>query len=310
MNFFSSLPISKKGNNRLYLSLLLAIVLGMVFGISVYSYWLIDIIPPTSKRAILYTILAGIVGAVGYFLLLDLWVIPKLVAIQRSARWKLIGYSILMGILLMFAGTSAWQSSSRYIVFFLPTQSLKITVSSPENIANSGMNIWEVETSVGDVPYNTMSYQGWKRIDYRLDLTNSLSNKLEWTGLTGEQVQIFLNVPPQNGSVNISWNGKSELINFSSAINGKLSYAHPFTVPFYASRSMVLLLVVLNFIMACCAINLLIFEKRMAIQSYFQRSILTFPPRQTDYETANTKAGDIRRNAFLGWAAAIGIIFI
>ena len=287
MSFFPSWRIPSIRNNRIYISLLLGIAFGIVFGLSVYSYWLIDIISSTSKRTILYTILIALGGAAGYFFILDLWVIPRLLEMQRSPRWKLIGCSILTAVLLMFAGTSAWRSSSRYITFFLPTQSLKITVSSPKDISNSGVNIWGVETSIGNVPYNAMNYQGWKRNEYQLDLTNSSKNSLEWTGVTGGQAQIFLNVPSQTGWVIFSWNGNSQTINFSSAINGKLSYTEHFIVPFYASRAMVLLLVFLNFIVVCCAINLLIWEKRIAIQNYLHRSTLTLSYR-TSYESAET----------------------
>ncbi|MGA7192551.1 MAG: glycosyltransferase family 39 protein [Anaerolineales bacterium] len=310
MSFFPSWRIPSIRNNRIYISLLLGIAFGIVFGLSVYSYWLIDIISSTSKRTILYTILIALGGAAGYFFILDLWVIPRLLEMQRSPRWKLIGCSILTAVLLMFAGTSAWRSSSRYITFFLPTQSLKITVSSPKDISNSGVNIWGVETSIGNVPYNAMNYQGWKRNEYQLDLIDSSKNSLEWTGVTGGQAQIFLNVPSQTGWVIFSWNGNSQTINFSSAINGKLSYTEHFIVPFYASRAMVLLLVFLNFIVVCCAINLLIWEKRIAIQNYLHRSTLTLSYR-TSYESAETNhAKEGKPIAFLGWIAAMGIVVI
>ncbi len=213
----------------------------------------------------LYTAAASLIGIAGYYLLLELWLAPHLSGLAQDTRLSLMGAGVLTGVILALVGTGARNAPSSYLTFLLPPQTLKISISPSPHAAQTDAGIFWLNTSIGDVSYDALHYRGWEKTDYELVLTDPSSNLLEWTGRTGEEVTIMFSKSPQGGVAEISWNGTTEVLNLSSEVKGKYPYTHNFAVPFYASKSMALLLITLNFIVVCFAIILLIWEKRIAI---------------------------------------------
>jgi hypothetical protein len=254
---------------RVYLSLLL----GVIFGFSVYAYWLIDIFPPASRRILLFTVFAGAMGTVGYYFLLELWLVPRFSQLTGAAKWKAAAWGIGIGLFLMFAGTSAWMSPSRYLIFLLPEESLEISVSSSSDANTSATTVLWITTSLGDVSYDTIDYLGWRRKENQLVLDDRLNNSFNWTGRAGEKVSILFRKSPQSGKINISWNGERETIDLFSDSVGDYLYHHEFQIPFYASQPMALWLVSINFILAGCSLDLLARKEKARVAELFNKSI-------------------------------------
>jgi Dolichyl-phosphate-mannose-protein mannosyltransferase len=291
-------------NPRLYM----AILLGTGFGLSVYCYWLIDILPPTSRWIFLCTALAGLVTSVLFLFLIEWWVVPCLSALTQLQRWLLLGLSILTGAFLMFAGTNVWKSPERYLVFLLPNEQIKISVPLSQNLSNTSIAIQLFSTSIGDVSYNSIKYQGWQRKGSLLVLTDKENNSFEWTGKAGGQATIVFPTSAQGGMVQISTEEGEETINLSSRINGRYFYIHDFYTPFYASRTIVLLLGLLDFSAFCFLMELLILEKRNVILDYLDRSISILPAGEKD-SARESKEKIVRRSAIaLDWGIVIGTI--
>jgi hypothetical protein len=85
--------VAELKNYRIYL----ALVLGISFGLLFYSFWLVDRFPAISRQALLYSVLATLVGVTGYYLLLKRCIGPILPQITRASRWGLVIGSVLIG---------------------------------------------------------------------------------------------------------------------------------------------------------------------------------------------------------------------
>ena len=206
------------GNYRAYLALLL----GMSFGVLVYSYWLQDHLPPISKQAIFYAVLASLVGAAGHFLLLERYIAPRLVQMSRASRWGLLLGSFVIGVYLTFAYLGAPNSVSKYITFLLPREQLKIVVSD-QNAAEARIAILRFTTSLGDVSYNTIKYQGWTRSGSDLVLSDPARNTLEWSGRTGAVALITFRTSHPGGTAKVFWNGEVQIVSIAAGARRKVS---------------------------------------------------------------------------------------
>jgi hypothetical protein len=289
---------------RLYL----AILLGTGFGLSVYCYWLIDILPLTSRWIFLCTALASLVATAVFLFLIELWVVPCWSALTRLQRWLLLALSILTGSFLMFAGTNGWKSPERYLVFLLPNEQIKISVPLSQNLSNANIAIQLFSTSIGDVSYNSIEYQGWQRKGSLLVLSNTHNNSFKWIGKVGGKATIVFPTSAQGGIVQISTEVGEETINLSSRISGKYTYTHDFYTPFYASRPIVILLGLLDFSVFCFLMGLLILNKRKMILDYLDQSISILPAGEKD-SARESKEKIVRRSVIaLDWGIVIGTI--
>ena len=235
------------------------IILGIGFGLFVNGYWLIDKFPAESRQLLLITILTGLLGSVGYFLLLG-WIRVHFSALPPLLRAGLIGSSVLIGAILFFGGTYQWRSYPRYVTLLLPSHRLQVSLL-PMQASGETALIW-FNTSLGDVSYDAINYRGWKKLGDQLVLQNPSDNALSWTGKTGEMNQLVFLSSLRDGKAVISWDGQEETINLSS---GKTAYVHSFNIPFYASRTLVLVLGIFNFVILAMAFSLLIREKRVNV---------------------------------------------
>ena len=254
-------------NPRVYAS----IILGTSFGIVLYSYWLTDLLPPTSKQILLYAVLLGLTATILYFMVLERQVQPLLNQLGKGSRWGLIIGSALIGTYLSFAYLNAPGDSPRYVTFLLPKQSLSIVASATSQVPD--VAIIGFTTSLGDVSYNALKAQGWTRDGYRLRLSDPSKNSLEWSGRTGGEAVITIESHSPGDAMNVTWNGDDERLSLASNSGASYQYSHKFHVPFYASIWMLLILGSLNFIVICLVANLLIWKKRAVILSGLQGSV-------------------------------------
>ncbi|HUI88569.1 MAG TPA: glycosyltransferase family 39 protein [Anaerolineales bacterium] len=284
-------------NPRLYL----ALFLGAMIGLSVYCYWLINIFPPTGKWIFLLTMLTSIVAAAGSFFLIELWLLPCWPILTQPQRWLLLGLSVLIGSFLLFAGTSAFKSPDRYLAFLLPNEKIEISVPPSKNPLNADVAIHLFSTSMGNVSFNSIKYQGWQRKGNLLVLTNRKDNSLEWAGIAGKQVSIVLSDSTQQAILQISTDGGEDTVNFSSGIGKQYLYTHSYAVPFYASRTVVILLGIADFSFLCFAIGLLIYDKRKWVLAFLHQTIRGLSP-------ANQTSGEA--STIRGWGIVTGTICV
>jgi hypothetical protein len=255
-------------------NVLLAMVAGGSLGIFIHGYWLIDLFPVDSKRLFLSTALLSIVGMGGYFLLFR-WMRSGMSALSRIQRAGLLGMGILMGIYLFFSSTDRWQQPGRYVSLFLPVHTLRVSIPSGQD--PSGISLTWFNTSLGDVSYDDMEYEGWKREDDQLALTNYSDNRLRWTGATGEMARIvFQSSSGQIGNVIISWDGQEEVLSIPGTT---YTYQRSFDIPYFASRSFILLIGSIHFILLSIPLCLLVWKKRSAMLRILDRELVESPER-------------------------------
>lgn len=261
MRFFSS--FQKINFAR---SLIFTIPCGLSLGIFIYGYWLTDLFPVESRRLYYFAIITTLLCITGYFLLFR-WMKDHLTSLSRTQWAGFIGSSILIGTILFFAATDRWQKSGQYLVMFLPTHTLQISVPPTES-PNTISLLW-FSTSLGEVSFDTIEYKGWKREKDGLVLTDPSNNQFRWMGKTGDEVQIVLQSSLQNGNTVISWDGQEEMLSLREK---KYTYLHTFDVPYRASRELILLLGLLNFMILSFPLCLSIWEKRLVLTQTFAAS--------------------------------------
>jgi hypothetical protein len=237
-------------------------ILGIGFGLFLNGYWLIDKFPAGSKQLLLLTALAGLLGIAVYFLL-AVWMRGHLSALSLPQRLGLGGAAILIGAVLFFAGTDQWRSNTRYITLLLPTHELRVSVIPADPPGETSL-IW-FTTTFGDISYDAIKYEGWKREGDRIILQDPTHNTLSWTGKPGEMTQLVFRSSLRNGKAVIAWDGREETLELSSEKN---TYDHSFNIPFYAGRTLVLFLGIFNFMLLSFAFSLFVWEKRaMLVQA-------------------------------------------
>lgn len=257
-----------------------AILSGASFGIFLHGYRLIDFFPIDSKSLLFSTLLAGLIGMIGYILLFH-WVEKAIIDLSCLQKAGLAGISLLMGAFLFFTATTQWQKNARYFSLFLPKHTLEISI--PARAGADAVSISWVTTSLGDVSYTAIDYEGWSLEKDRLVLTNPSNNHLRWVGKTGEKVQIVFETPMQDGNAVISWDGQGETLQFPRKKN---TYEHTFEIPFYASQGWILLLGILNCALLSLPLCILGWQMRVEMLQSIQRSFSLTPRQVAQYEWA------------------------
>ena len=284
----------------------MSLVLGWVFGFSVYGFWLTDLFPPTGRRTLLLVFAACIVGATGYFLLLNRCVIPRFSALDWKQKWRMAAWSVLAGTILFFAGTNSRLLPSRYFAFLLPPETLQISVRQSSDPVDLEI-VW-INTSLGDVPYDSVLYEGWERRGDRLVLVDIRNNSLKWSGRIGGQATVVLSTSARNGLVEILWSDQSETLDLSSKKNSKITLTHQFNVPFFASGAMVALFGIINFIVIFLATSLLFAERRDEIWARLEQSVK--PAFGTTAAGTAARTADGAPLTRLDWAVLTGILVL
>jgi hypothetical protein len=262
-----------------------ALILGVSVGLSLYSYWLMDVLPVTGRKIVFFTAAACVAGTIGYFILLKRYIVPRFSNRTVVHNGRLGAWSVLLGTILFLAGTSSWVLPTRYLAFLLPQQSLEITAHHPVESAELEL-VW-ITTSLGDISYDAISYDGWQRKSDRLVLSDGDNNSIRWIGRTGGQVTIVLLASSPGGMVDVSWGGERETWELSK--KGRLTLSHDFHVPFYASGTIVMLFGILNFIVITLAVLMALDEKKEALLHSLNDSILpaTYLPQAAVDEPVN-----------------------
>ena len=227
----------KKTKPKIKKSILVIVSLffGFSFGFFIYSFWLTEFIPPLSRRIIAFTALISVIGSIGNFYLLNQLILPAFSEMRGPYRNKSIGLIALVGVLVLWFGLEGRMSESKYPVFLLPRQNLEISVPLTQEPYFTGIEISWFKTSLGEVSFNSIEYDGWERVNDLLVLRNPSNNALTWSGPVGKEAIIVFNSFPHAGKVNVSWNGDSEIIDLFSVKEGDFIYRNHFEVPFYAS---------------------------------------------------------------------------
>lgn len=248
-------------------------ILGTGFGLFLNGYWLIDRFPVESKQLLLLTLLAGLLGIAGYFLL-GVWMRGHLSVLSIRQKAGLGASAILIGAVLFFAGTDQWRSNTRYVTLLLPSHKLQLSVIPADPPGEISL-IW-FNTTLGDVSYDAIQYEGWKREGDQIVLQNPTHNSLSWTGKPGEMTQLVFRSSLRNGKAVIAWDGREETLELSSEKN---TYAHSFNIPFYAGRTLVLFLGLFNFMLLSFAFSLFIWEKRAMLLQTIDQTFAGTTPR-------------------------------
>ena len=280
-----------------------ALCLGILTGLSTYCYWFIDIWPPTSKWSIVCTGLISLLAAFAFLFFIELWITPRLSEVSNPQKGFLLAISISFGAFVFFAGTSAWKAPERYPAFLLPNEKIEITASPSDHPADTNIAIQWFSTSLGSVSFNSMKYQGWQRKGDLLMLANPVNNSLEWEGKTGDQISIVFSSSTHRGSLRIAVNGDDETFNLAAETGKQHLYTHNFPVPFYASRTAVILVGLLDFSLFCFVIGVFILHHRIGIADFLNQTIPALPSDGKGENENQTKKG-----LMFDWGFAVGAI--
>ncbi len=256
----------------------LAIIFGAGFGVFAHGYWLVDLFPVDGRRLFYSTILSGLLGMAGYALFFR-WARSRLAGFPRQGLLGLTGLSLLAGTFLFFTVTDRWQKPVRYASLLLPDHTLQISIR-PTQPSGEIHLLW-FNTSLGDVSFDDLDYEGWKRENERFVLTNFSDNRIRWTGKTGAEAQIVFQSSSDNGDAIVAWDGRAET---RPLLERKNNFARAFTIPFYASKGWILLLGALNFTTLAFPLSLAVWERRSETLQALRRAISEAPQRFTVYE--------------------------
>jgi len=255
--------------SEIVIAVIMGVFCGVLFGFFVNGYWLMDYFPAGSKRLLLATIFACLGGAIVYSALF-LWLKMRFQPYSRQQTLALSGISLLFGTVFFFTATDHWQQPVRYITSLLPKHTLDVSIS-PASQDGEIQVLW-FETSLGDISFRDLQYQGWQLDNDRLILVDYANNQLHWSGKTGENAQIVFYSPADNGNVTAAWDGQREVF---PLLGQKYTYYHFFIIPRYAYRLWILLCGILSFSIFSLPLCLLVWEKRSELLAVLQSEPLS-----------------------------------
>jgi hypothetical protein len=256
---------SNQRTGGIALSATLAAVLGAGFGLFVSGYWLIDLLPASSRQIVLITAAIALAAGFLYFLLLR-WIWREVRGLSVRTLMLLALSSLVLGLFLFFAGTQQWRMSGRYVGFLLPRHQLQ--VSAPSAPPGSTRLIW-FNSSIGDVSFGDLQTKGWSRQGDALVLMTLKENSIRWAGITGDRIQMVLGADTAGAKVIISWDGRDEAVTLD---RGKTSYSRDFAVPYQASRSAIILLGLVNAFVLSLALALVVRKRQPVWQPALMQS--------------------------------------
>jgi hypothetical protein len=240
---------------------LLSLPFGLALGVSVYNFGLVQLFPPTSRRALLLTAVVCLLGALSY---LGFLVSPT------ASVWKSLKHRQHVGIVAASVFSAIYLlsiinpviSAPETVTFLIPDQTVEIRVPASQINQEPAIVIRYFSTSLGDPPLYTAVYHGWERTDLGLQLIDAQNNSLRWTGKFGMTASVVFARSPDAGQVEISWDGGSELINLSKGNADRYIYNMSFPLPLYASNVSVLVLLTTALSYVIAAIYLWAFGSR------------------------------------------------
>lgn len=271
-----------------------ALLLGLAFGLFVYAHWLSGFLPQTGKRLPLFTLLAVLLGAAGYFFLLKGILLPAVRRLRQAGRWFFLAWSLAGGFLWLFFGSSVWQAQTEYLTFLLPRQRLEL---SARPSTNAEVQLLWINTSVGEVSFNAAEVNGWEKVEGTLILRQPVDNFVRWRGPTGAEAVLVWATSPAGGEVSVAWNGVRETVSLFSEAPATLTRAYAFDVPFYASHGMVVFLGLLNAVVLFAALSGLAWFAFQAPLEALRTHFL-----------AAGESGSRRRRALLEATAILGLL--
>ncbi len=217
---------------------LFSYALGIAWGVFAYSYWLLGNSRLAGYR--LGAVIAGIVVAasVFHFVGFNRLLCPYWKAHDKRHQFWLILASAGIGAWVFFMGTNAWNRPSGYLVPFLPHHRLEVVAKVEQSGEQApSLLLTYFSTSLGEVPFSRVNYQGWERKDkYTLELTSWNANHLIWEGRVGEKISVDFMIGnfSRSGELVFKWDdGKEEKIELT---RGKVHYSRRFNVPWFASK--------------------------------------------------------------------------
>jgi Dolichyl-phosphate-mannose-protein mannosyltransferase len=252
-------PLFRK---RDFLGVAVSILLGTSLGFFVHGCKLIDIFPSGSNWLLLSTILISMFGIVGYFFLFR-WMRNNLSKLSDHQATVIAGISFFIAVFLLLEVIDCWQKPSRYIDFFLPVHTLQVSVSPSQA---SAFAIMQFNTSLGNIPLDTLDHKGWKLVDDQLVLTDISNNNLHWAGKTGGEVQITFESSSPEGEVVLSWDKEEKVF---PLFLKKYVYTRSFNIPFFASPVWIVILGVVNILAISLPFYFLIRKKQTELVQYF-----------------------------------------
>ena len=243
------------------------LILGGSFGLFAYSYIGNGYILYGSKRLLVFSLLIGLLGSIAYYFIVR-FILKQRAFLGRKAFFKLIILSSLITPILFFFSTIQWQRGDLFFYPLLPTSEFEITVA-PQNPETDFSITW-FSNSFGDISFESVEYQGWKRDGDMLRLANSAENSLFWRGKVGEHGALYFEATG-NGQFYVRSNFDSVVIHEYSA--GTNKYEIFGDVPWLASRAGVLVIGNINFFFGVFAFLLFFWPQRRRWISTFSQTL-------------------------------------
>ena len=224
-----------KNHKKFLPTLLTSIFFGLSFGLFCYAFWLSTLFPPLSRRVIGLTIILILAGSQAGYRLIKKIIAPAMAKMRRDNLVRGASLILMLSFTILWFGFEGIMPESGYIAFLLPTQHLEITVPNYQQEESPEVQVSWFNTLLGEVSFNSVNLRGWERVGDILILRDADDNEFTWSGRTGEEAVLVFRSTPNAGKVNISWNGKQEVVDLASPQPGDYIYRATFSVPIYAS---------------------------------------------------------------------------
>ena len=243
-------------------------LLGALFALWSYSYWLTGQFHLGSSR--LYLAVAGtfLVGFIISYLLVFFVITPGIINIPVGARRWFVLVCFVLGAMIFAATINFETLQSRCFYFLLPEQSIEIkTIPNPE-LKNGDVTLLGFFTSIEEISYKEMDYTGWTRDELRkkrLSADNVQDNHVFWNGLTGYNANLIFETTPAGGRVEVAWNGDKKIYSLISNRMGTLEIPQNFSVPIYAGWLPLSLLMIFGFSLGVFTVFLTLFRLKLRL---------------------------------------------
>src|SRR5512143_3583577 len=126
---------------------LFSLVIGLAFSLTIYNYLLVSLYAPTSRRMFVLVPALAAAGVLGYFFLLDRWMLTKLAGMQPRQKVLSLAAACLLGAFLLAAGTNAITANPGSTIFLLPERSVEVSAPEQQSLPDPEVVLLFVKTS-------------------------------------------------------------------------------------------------------------------------------------------------------------------
>lgn len=242
-------------NSRFWLS----IVFGVSFGLLFNQYVLLKLWSFGSLRLQVASYFSILLFFIVCFWLLERILTHRFRLLVKIQRVGVIFVSaFLLPMILMVSVLNLEKLLSQSLYFFLPAHTVEIEVLPGEEQKQADVVLTAFFSEAqGYISFNALEAKGWQRIGDEFVLTDSIDNRIEWRGKTGDRAFLVFGSRSGSAQVTVTWDNAHRTYELSPRKARETRASKDFRVPLYADWPALILAIYLCIVFSSFAVSVL-----------------------------------------------------